>query len=97
MVVKFWLFLKRLVSPPEWKSLSESDRRKIMSRNPHRRRKLGRAKANDTPVDRRNLDVGSWSLGDGGENVGAGITGILADERREAIQDAIRSGNRSKN
>ena len=97
MLSKLLSFLRRLVSPPEWRTLSESERRKIMTRNPHRRGKLARAKANDTPIDRQNLDVGPWSLGDGGEDVGAGVTGILADERREASREAIRAGNRNKN
>lgn len=98
LIAKIQMAFHNLIYPPTWASITEQERRDLLSLSIKQRRKLAKAVAASQV-----LDVGIRSSGgpNGGGTDGAGsgadpgdvgivLGHVLADIRRELIREAVR-------
>jgi len=99
---KIAYFLKHLIDPPTWQTLSNEEREQLLSMSARQRRKLAWNLANTRVViGKRGLLYGEGGSGTtrsvAGESDDGGVAlgNILSDMRREAIRAAMTEGKRN--
>ena len=99
---KIAYFLKHLIDPPTWQTLSNEEREQLLSMSARQRRKLAWSMANTRVVLGKQGalygEVGSGNTSNATGNSddgGIALGNILADMRREAIRAAITEGKRN--
>lgn len=101
LLARIQMAVHNLINPKTWASITEEERREILSLSVRQRRKLAKAVAANQVLDLKILASGqptgggmdgAYSGADPGDT-GMVLNNVLSDSRRELIREAARKQN----